>query len=175
MQMWRFRVVCASPGALLFHTIILRKNGQWVKEISGGLCRWSDGGDKQMIVALYPLDGALNTSDKLKTYVRIGGTKSSSIGDNPMKGRHALTTLSVANRQNDGSFLLMRSSGGGSDPAENPIQLVLKIYVSKTEGTPPPRDKSLTTVTGTQGRQETAMLIRVLQGACLPCDPEDSR
>ncbi len=48
--------------------------------------RWSDSGDKQMIVALYPLDGDLNTSDKIKTYVRIGGTKSSSIGDNPMKG-----------------------------------------------------------------------------------------
>ena len=138
MQMWRFHVVCDSAGALLFHTISLRKNGQWVKDISGGLTRWSDGGDKQMIVALYPLDGDLNTSDKLKTYVRIGGAKSSSIGDNPMKGRHAITTLSVANRQNDGSFLLMQSSGGGSDSTANLIQLVLRVYVSGIEDTPPP-------------------------------------
>ncbi len=139
MQMWRFHIVCDSPGALIFHTITLRKNGQWVKDISGGLSRWSDGGDKQMIVALYPLDGDLNTSDKIKTYVRIGGTKSSSIGDNPMKGRHAITTLSVANRQHDGSFLLMQSSGTGGDPAENTLQLVLRVYVSGTEDAPLPR------------------------------------
>ncbi len=138
LQMWRFHVACDSPGALIFHTITLRKNGQWVKELSGGLCRWSDGGDKQMIVALYPLDGDLNTSDRLKTYVRIGGTKSRSIGDNPVKGRHAITTLSVASRQNDGSFLLMQSAGGGGDAAENILQLVLRVYVSGREDTPPP-------------------------------------
>ena len=91
-----------------------------------------------MIVALYPLDGDLNTSNKLKTYVRIGGTKSSRIGDNPMKGRHAITTLSVATRQEDGSFLLMQSSDSNKGPEDNTIQLVLKISVSKIEETPPP-------------------------------------
>jgi hypothetical protein len=45
----------------------------------------------------------------------------------------------VANRQNDGSFLLMQSSaGGGSDPGENNMQLVLKIGVSKIEEARPP-------------------------------------
>ncbi len=91
-----------------------------------------------MVVALYPLDGDLHTSDKLKTYVRIGGTKSSSIRDNPLKGRYGSTTLSVASRQKDGSFLLMQSSGGGGDPAEATIELVLRVYVSKTEDTSAP-------------------------------------
>jgi hypothetical protein len=140
LEMWRFHVVCAAPGALILHTISLRKNGQWVKEISGGLSRWPDrGGDQQMIVALYPLDGDLNTSDRLKTYVRLGGTKFSSIRDNPLKGRHGITTLSVAGRQQDGSFLLMQSSeSGGRNAGENNMQLVLKISMSKLEGTPPP-------------------------------------
>jgi len=139
MQMWRFHVVCNAPGALILHTISLRQNGQWVKEISGGLSRWpGDGGDTQMIVALYPLDGDLNTSDKLKTYVRIGGTKFSAIRDNPLHGRHGTATLSVARRQDDGSFLLIQSSEGSSGSRENLLQLVLRISVSKTEDTPPP-------------------------------------
>jgi hypothetical protein len=139
MQMWRFHIACDAPGVHLFHTISLRKSGQLVKEISGGLGRWSDAGDKQMIVALYPLEGDLNTRDKLKTYVRIGDTRFSAIRDNPLKGRHGTTTLSVARRQDDGSFLLMQSSGGGGDTVENTMQLVLRVYVSGIEGPPPPQ------------------------------------
>jgi len=139
IRMWRFHLVCGVPGVMVLHTIDLRDKGQWAKQIACGISRWPDSDrDEQMTVALYPLDGDLNTSDKLKTYVRIGGATFSSVGDNPLKGRQGITTLSVANRQKDGGFLLMQSSDSGHYPDENALQLVLKISLSKAEDTPPP-------------------------------------
>ncbi len=37
------------------------------------------------------------------------------------------------------SFLLVQSPAGGPDPAENALQLVLKISLSQAEDTPPPQ------------------------------------
>ncbi len=46
--------------------------------------------------------------------------------------------LAVANRQEDGSFLLLQSSDGSKRPEDRELQLVLKISMSKPEDAPSP-------------------------------------
>jgi hypothetical protein len=131
VQMWRFHIVCNAPHAQVLHSIALRKEGQRAKEIACGITQWfRDDTDRQMVVALVPLDGDLHTSERLKTYVRVGGATFSQIGDNPLRGRRGVTKLALATRQPDGGFLLLQSSADAGDPRENNAELILTIRLA---------------------------------------------
>jgi hypothetical protein len=137
VERWRFHLVCQAPGAQILHSLAVRQEGRRASEIACGVTRWSgDDTDRQMIVALYPLEGDLHTSSRLKTYVHLGGATFSQIGDNPFQGRRGVRKLPVATLQPDGSFLLLQSSGGGTDRRENNAQLILTIRLADPNESP---------------------------------------
>lgn len=133
IQQWRFRVVTPSDQDRLQHRVELREPGKPDIEVNYGVM-WTMGGrDKEMVVAFYPIAGELNTAEKVKTYIRIGGGTSSRIWDSPFKGLGGSSRSPLATKQEDESLLLMEFSQSGNHPDPNGTRLVLTLKIAEPE------------------------------------------
>jgi len=133
IQRWRFRVVALSDQDRIQHTIELREPGKPNMQVNYGVT-WTMGGrDREMVVAFYPIAGELRTAEKVKTYIRIGGSSSSRIWDNYFKELGGSSRSPLATKLDDESLLLMEFSQTGNHPDPNGTKLVLTLKIAEPE------------------------------------------
>ena len=130
VKMWKFIVTLPKPNQTLLCNLELRRKGKMFQTAGGVSVGPISDAQAEVFVGLHPLGDSWSKSDKFKSYVRVAGSGSSGIKNNPFKVFSSFG-YGDAVLQKDGSFLLMVGSKGKSAdwPLEdsNDIALVLKM------------------------------------------------
>ncbi len=135
LRMWRFNVTLPQPGQRLVCDLEVRQKGKPTQSLGGiDIEPFAQSKDSQetLLIGLHPLNDSWDSSEQIKTLVRIGGTTTSGIKKNPFKN-YGLA-YGDAEPQPDGSFLLMAGTKGAArwpSPLGNEVTLVLILKFVK--------------------------------------------
>lgn len=131
-QIWKFRIE-VPPGNARFTTMLqIQEKGKRSRTIVGGTGGQIDqDGDRDVMIAIIPLNGSVQTAEKVRVVMTALGGTTSAIEVNPMRGK-IIGRRKKPVDQKDGSFELMAmirdKPGSPSSSIDETISWKIEIF-----------------------------------------------
>ena len=127
IQHWKFIITPADTQTKLNYQIELQHSSGEVEVLSSFTMVPVDTEPIDTLLAIYPLQGSLFNSAKLKFFIESGSGSTTQIVDNPFQEYSGYGPSRPAELDQDGKFLLARFSQNGSIGTEQDTMLYFRV------------------------------------------------